>query len=153
MPAGMTISKGGTIQWTPTTGISSLEHIDLFVANSNGGGDSLTFNLYVNSKDNPITAIRAPNSKTNAISQNHEIIVTQLSSAIQFSTGLQSWAFGIYDVRGRCLARVPVVNGIARWTGFDVAGNKSSIGMYFVRNFDLNKKNNTKAVSFFLMPH
>jgi hypothetical protein len=151
MPAGMTVSNGGTIKYSPTTSISSLEHIELFVANSTGSGDSLTFNLYVNSKDNPIAVIRAPNGKAHATSQNHEIMVTQINSMVQFSAGLESGALGIYDVRGRCLARVPVVNGIARWTGFDAAGNKSSTGTYFVRYFGSNKAGNIKAVSLLLM--
>jgi len=54
VPSGMIVSKGGTISWTPATDSVYMDHVEFAVSNGSSINDTLTFNIFVNSKDIPV---------------------------------------------------------------------------------------------------
>jgi hypothetical protein len=52
VPPGMNVSDGGTISWIPQTDSSYMENAEFLVTDDSGNKDTLTFNIFVNSKCN-----------------------------------------------------------------------------------------------------
>jgi predicted Rdx family selenoprotein len=132
VPYGMTVSSGGTISWTPITDSSYKEHDTFFVANQTGKLDTLAMNIIVNSEDVPNSVIN-PSISSKSSSKPHGIVVTSYSSLVSFSLPVKSATLGIYDIHGRFVAKLPVVNGTAVWRGTGRSDKAVSAGRYFAR--------------------
>jgi hypothetical protein len=133
IPAGMTVSTGGTISWTPTTDSVYMDHVEFAVSNGSTINDTLTFNIFVNNKD---AAIKEPYQSKNVVNRVNfsGITVNPYSSYISFTIPNKAVSLAIYDIRGNLVAEIPVINNTAVWRGKNVAGR------YFVRAAD-GKKN------------
>jgi hypothetical protein len=114
VPAGMTVSLGGTLSWTPATDSSYTGHVEILVANDRGRQDTLTFNIFVNGNGRPT---RAVNPVSRAVGpSSHDITVRRLSSKeVRFSLPAGASSLGIYDVRGQLLENISVRGNQATW--------------------------------------
>jgi hypothetical protein len=133
IPVGMTVSAGGTISWTPTTDSVYMDHVEFAVSNGSTINDTLTFNIFVNSKD---VAIKEPYATKGSFksSTSSGITINSFSSYISFTIPVKAAALSIYDIRGNRVAELPVINNTAVWRG------KNAAGRYFARVAD-GKKN------------
>jgi hypothetical protein len=121
VPAGMTVSQGGTISWTPKTDSSYLDHVEYMVSDDFGKKDTLTFNLFVNNPGVLNNAVTPPMS-SRAFSEKFRISVTSLPSCVTFSLPFKTATLEIYDIKGTLKTRVPVANNTAFWRGTTPAG-------------------------------
>jgi len=131
-PAGMAVSAGGTISWTPTTDSVYMDHVEFAVSNGTTINDTLTFNIFVNNKN---AAIKDPHSLKSSVNRVHVsgITVNSFSSYISFTIPNEAAALAIYDIRGNLVAELPVINNTAVWRGQIAAGR------YFARAADWKK--------------
>jgi hypothetical protein len=126
IPAGMTVSNGGTISWTPTTDSSYMDHVEFLVFDDMGNKDTLTFNIFVNSKDHP-TKTANPVARLTNHSPN-DISINQFSSKeVRFSLPAGTKSFSIYDIRGQLLENISVKGNQAAWLP------KHATGRYFAK--------------------
>jgi hypothetical protein len=128
-PAGMTVSKGGTISWTPQTDSVYAEHVAYFITKDTTVKDSLTFNIFVNSKT-AIASVNRPLGDDSRLTEDNIIKTTVFPGSVLFSLKIKTSSIGIYDIFGRLVARLPVVNNAAVWRGTIAAGR------YFVKPLD-----------------
>jgi hypothetical protein len=136
VPAGMTVSKGGTIIWTPQTDSVYIEHVSFLVTKDTTVKDSLTFNIFVNSKTNRINSPPLGSSKSPF--NPGDIIVTASQGRVSFAVSFKASTLGIYDIHGRLVEKLPVTNNSAVWRG------SNATGRYFVKPLD-GKQNVVKA--------
>jgi hypothetical protein len=121
VPSGMAVSLGGTISWTPTTDSSYMDHVEFLVSDDFGKKDTLTFNIFVNSKDHPSKAINTISRSTN-IALN-DLTVRQLSSKeVRFSLPLGTKSLSIYNIHGQLLENISVRGNQAAWLPRHAAG-------------------------------
>jgi hypothetical protein len=114
MLPGMTMSSGGTISWTPATDSVFMEHMAFVVLDDFGKRDTLTFNLFVNSKTPPVKTGKQPARSMH--SERNDITVFPISSReVRFQLPMHSSTLGIYDLSGRLLENIPVTGGRATW--------------------------------------
>ena len=125
----MTVSLGGTISWTPTTDSSYMDHVEFLVSDDMGKKDTLTFNIFVNSKDHPSKVI---NPALSLSRQSHQsgISIFAFSSYIAFSLPTSSGKLAIYDIHGRIIQNLSFTNNTAIWRG------KITAGRYFAKMTD-----------------
>jgi hypothetical protein len=140
IPAGMTVSPGGTISWIPQTDSSYLENVEYIVANKSGTKDTLSFILFVNY--NPSSPTK-PSRITKNASKPFEIITTLSSIKIKFSLPSLVTSICIYDINGRIIDRItPEVSSSgasAVWPGNGSDVGKIPTGKYFAKVSDRNK--------------
>jgi hypothetical protein len=126
VPAGMTVSTGGTISWTPTTDSSYMDHVEFLVSDDFGKKDTLTFNIFVNNRQtskatNPLSLQRRsplPN----------EITVRHISSQeVRFSLPAGTKSLSIYNIHGQLLENLSVKENQAAWLP------KHAAGRYFAK--------------------
>lgn len=141
VPAGMTVSAGGTIAWTPTTNSVYMDHAEFMVADNNGGKDTLTFNIFVNSSYN--AAIKPlPYSITN---KDHCFSISQLSSSqIKFNVPSGTSSLDIYEIGGRHVQHIKPSGTFALWNKSNKSGTFVPTGMYFAKIL-LNNTTQDKA--------
>jgi hypothetical protein len=121
VPAGMTISMGGTISWTPTTDSSYMDHVEFLVSDDMGKKDTLTFNIFVNSKDHPITVANLVSSLVNP--SKNDLTVHQLSSKeVRFSLPAGTNSLSIYNIHGQLLENISITGNQATWLPRHAAG-------------------------------
>ena len=134
VPSGMLVSKSGELSWTPTTDSVYKEHVELYVSNKTGIGDSLNFNIFVNTKK---TSVSLPKLISRSSSQRRAsaITIANRSHSVQFSVSDKSSLLGIYDIRGCLLKKIALVNGTGTWN----YGNRAS-GQYWVKVLDVKNK-------------
>jgi hypothetical protein len=121
-PSGMTVSMGGTISWTPKTDSVYMDHVEFLVSDDFGKKDTLTFNIFVNSKDHPVKAIDRL-SLSGSLHSKTDISVQSLSSKeVRFSLPNNASALQVYDVRGQLLENLSVKGGRATWRPGRAAG-------------------------------
>jgi hypothetical protein len=126
VPAGMTVSMGGTISWTPTTDSSYMDHVEFLVSDDMGKKDTLTFNIFVNSKAHPTKAINTVSRQTSATL--NDLTINQLSSKeVRFSLPAGTKSLGIYNIHGQLLANISVRGNQATWLP------KRAAGRYFAK--------------------
>jgi hypothetical protein len=130
----MTVSRGGTISWMPTVDSMYVEHDTFFVANKAGIKDTLSMNIIVNSQDIP-NRISNPSISSRRSSMLHGFAITSFPSFVTFSLPIKSATFGIYDIHGRLVGKVPIVNGAGVWRGTSDPGPVST-GRYFATVLD-----------------
>jgi hypothetical protein len=135
-PSGMTVSKGGTISWMPQTDSVYMEHVAFLVKKDSTVNDSLTFNIFVNSKASRINS--SPLGSSKPPSNPGDIIVTASHSYVAFTVPFKASVLGIYDIHGRLVEKLPVANNMAIWHG------SNATGRYFVKPLD-GKQNVVKA--------
>ncbi len=125
-PAGMTVSPGGTISWTPTTDSVYMDHAEFLVADDFGNKDTLTFNIFVNSKDHPNKTI---NQLSRSVNSRHvDIAIRQLSSReVCFLLPSGTSSLAIYDLGGQLLETLSVKADQAIWQP------KHATGRYFAK--------------------
>jgi hypothetical protein len=121
IPSGMTVSLGGTISWTPTTDSSYMDHVEFQVSDDFGKKDTLTFNIFVNSKDHPTKVINPTSDLKNQAHQSG-ISISTLSSYISFSLPVPTGTLAIYDIHGRKIEQLAVSNSTAVWNSRNAAG-------------------------------
>ncbi len=121
-PFGMTISKGGTISWIPGMDSSYTQYVRFYVVNDQGRGDSLNFNIFVNSKDFTSGTI---NSSVNAACHlaRNEIAIQTFPSHVLFHVPSQAYCVTVYNVRGTIVGKVPISNSTAVWPSAHVPGS------------------------------
>jgi uncharacterized delta-60 repeat protein len=126
VPSGMTVSMGGTIAWTPKTDSVYMDHAEFLVTDDFGIKDTLTFDIYVNSKDHPIKTIN-PVSRSANPSLNDIAIRSLSSKEVRFSLPGGTSSLRVYDVRGQLLENIPIKSGQATWQ------SKRAAGRYFAK--------------------
>jgi hypothetical protein len=131
-PSGMTVSRGGTISWTPTVDSFYTEHDTFFVSNQTGKKDTLALNIVVNSQNVPNKTISPSISSIYKIKANG-IVITSSPSFVSFSLPVKLATLGIYDIHGRLVDKLPVSNGSTIWCGTSTLGYSVSTGRYFVK--------------------
>jgi hypothetical protein len=125
-PSGMTVSLGGTINWTPTTDSVYMDHAEFLVSDDFGNKDTLTFNIFVNSKDHPNKTINSLSRSAN--SPRNNINVYQLSSReVRFLLPSGTSSLGVYDLRGQLMENISVKASRAIWQP------KHATGRYFAK--------------------
>ena len=125
-PAGMTVSLGGTISWTPTADSSYMDHVEFLVSDDMGKKDTLIFNIFVNNKDHPTKAINTVTQSTNT--SLNDLTVRQLSSKeVRFSLPVGTKSLGIYNVHGQLLENISIRGNQAAWLP------KHAAGRYFAK--------------------
>ena len=121
VPSGMTVSQGGTISWMPKTDSVYMDHAEFLVADDYGRKDTLTFNIFVNSKDHPNKIINPVSSFVNSLL--NDITIRPLSSnEVRFSLPGDASSLRVYDVRGQLLENLSVKGGRATWRPGHAAG-------------------------------
>ena len=129
IPSGMTVSLGGTISWTPTTDSSYMDHVEFLVSDDFGKKDTLTFNIFVNSKDYPTKVIK-PTSSFSCQTHQSGISISTFSSSISFFHPVPTGSLAIYDIHGRLIQNLSFTNNTAFWRG------KIPAGRYFAKMTD-----------------
>ena len=131
VPSGMTVSTGGTISWIPKTDSVYMDHVEFLVMDDIGNKDTLTFYIFVNSKNKP-TAIKAFSPLVAYKNQPFSIMQTS-SSQIKFTlpTGVSN--IDIYDIHGRCVQRIKPLGAQLIWNGLGTTGSPVSSGRYFAK--------------------
>ena len=129
IPSGMTVSLGGTISWTPTTDSSYMDHVEFLVSNDMGKKDTLTFNIFVNSKDYPSKVIN-PTSGLKNQAHRSGISISTFSSYTSFTLPIPTGSLAIYDIHGRLIQTLSFKNNTAIWRG------KTPAGRYFAKMTD-----------------
>jgi hypothetical protein len=120
-PAGMTVSLGGTISWTPKTDSVYMDHVEFLVSDDMGKKDTLSFNIFVNT--NHISKATNPLSLQRQSPLTNEISVRNISpKEVRFSLPAGSKSLGIYDVRGQLLEKISVIRNSATWRPKHAAG-------------------------------
>jgi hypothetical protein len=137
VPSGMTVSPGGTISWTPATTAVYMEHVEFLVWDDLGAKDTLTFNIFVNSKDQ-ITKVINPASSLSRQSHQSGISISTFSFYTSFFLPVPTGSLAIYDIHGRLVQNLSITNNTATWRG------KIPAGRYFARMAD-GKKDVVKA--------
>jgi hypothetical protein len=132
VPAGMSVSGGGVITWTPSTDSVYLEQDTFIVANRAGKIDTLSMDIAVNSPSVKNKFTREP-LPANENEKNLGIQVHSYSSNVFFSFSSKAIVVCIYDIHGRLVTRLPIRNGTALWCGTGASGNPVSAGRYFAR--------------------
>jgi hypothetical protein len=135
-PAGMTVSAGGTISWTPTTDSSYREHVAFVVVNDLGRKDTVSFNIAVNPVTCVLSAIPVvPTGLTAPARQALSLSATEQNGSVRFLLPAAAGYIDIYDMTGRRTGRVaPVATGssaTAVWPGS--SGTKSAPGTYVAK--------------------
>jgi hypothetical protein len=126
VPVGMTVSLGGTISWTPTTDSSYMDHVEFLVSDDMGKKDTLTFNIFVNSKDHPTKTINTIARSTNTTM--NDLTVQQFSSKeVHFSLPVGTKSLGIYNIHGQLLENISINGAQATWRP------KHAAGRYFAK--------------------
>lgn len=129
VPSGMTVSVGGTISWTPTTDSSYMDHVEFLVSDDFGNKDTLTFNIFVNSKDYPTKTANPVSRQTNH-SQN-DISINQFSSKkVRFSLPAGTSSLRVFDMRGQLLENLSICNNQAVWLPSHAAGRYFAKAIY-----------------------
>ena len=131
VPAGMTVSPGGTISWTPKTDSVYMDHVEFLVSDDFGKKDTLTFNIFLNSSNKP-TAIKTLSRPISNKNQPFSIMQTS-PSQIKFTLPPGASSIDIYDINGRCVQRLKPIGAQAIWNGFNAAGSPVSSGRYFAK--------------------
>jgi hypothetical protein len=132
IPAGMSVSPGGTISWRPATDLVYMEQVKYLIVNDSGGHDTLCFSIFVNSDHPPAGTV-----KPATVSMNHPIpidfSISVLPKKVKFTLPPSVSLVALYDITGRQLGRIkPTVSGsvaIAHWV------KQVPIGRYFVKAF------------------
>jgi hypothetical protein len=137
VPSGMTVSLGGTISWTPTTDSVYMDHVEFQVSDDFGKKDTLTFNIFVNSKDHPSKVIN-PTSNLKNQAHRSSISISTFSSYTSFSLPVPTGSLAIYDIHGRLIETLSVSNSTAIWN------TKKAAGRYIARMMN-GKSNVSKA--------
>ena len=126
VPAGMTVSLGGTISWIPTTDSSYMDHVEFLVFDDMGKKDTLTFNIIVNSKDYPTKAINTISGSADATLD--DLTIHQISSKeVRFSLTAGTKSLNIYNIHGQLLESISVTGNQATWLP------KHAAGRYFAK--------------------
>lgn len=140
IPEQSTVSLGGTISWVPQTDSVYTEHVMVEVKKAADKSDTLTLNLFVNSKNVNISIGQKVVSGSKG---NGQIIsVCSMSGLIRFTSAGAS-QIGIYDIRGRLVETIRIANQTALWSHANHAA-----GRYFARAIDSRQ---AKATPFLLM--
>jgi hypothetical protein len=126
-PADMTVSFGGAISWIPKTDSVYMEHVEYLITDDLGKTkDTITFNIFVNSKDHPITVANLV-SRTASQSLN-DLTIRQVSSKeVRFSLPSGTKSLGIYNIHGQLLENISVRGNQAAWLP------KHAAGRYFAK--------------------
>jgi hypothetical protein len=130
IPAGMQVSPGGTITWTPQTAASSRERVMFSVSDESGQNDTLSFNLFVN----PAIAAARPSERT--WSQDPITVrINRRSHAITFTIPAATMAIDILDMHGRQVQSLQPRSGVMQvvWDGTDRNGTTVAAGRYLAR--------------------
>jgi hypothetical protein len=143
IPAGMSVSAGGTISWTPITDSVFAFHVEYQVTSGSGTKDTLTFNLFVNGDEVMVKPVGPENRPADG-RQVCIVSVESYSSNIVFSVPWASITLGIYDIGGRQVSRFLTAGGKAVWHGTDLTGRQVKPGCYLVKILD-NKAGSAKA--------
>lgn len=125
-PSGMTVTKGGTISWTPRTDSVYTEHIVYSVTKGTAINDTLTFNIFVNSQYHSNKTLN-PISRSSNSSPNDLIIRPLSSKEVNFSLPSGTSSLCVYDLRGQLLENLSVRNNQAVWLP------KHGSGRYFAK--------------------
>ena len=131
VPAGMTVSLGGTISWTPATDSVYMDHVEFLVFDDFGNKDTLTFNIFVNSSYHP-TAIKPVSRFITNKSQAFGISQTS-SSKIKFNVPSGALSLDIYDIRGRQVQHIVPSGTIALWNKTNASGTPVPAGKYVAK--------------------
>jgi hypothetical protein len=123
VPPGMTVSAGGTVSWAPTTDSVYLEHAEFYVENEYGFGDALSFNIVLNSKDVK-SPVFHPVPRSVASASSSKMAISLISGHLDIYLYVKTTAIGIYDIRGKLLIKIPVVNNGAHWTTSALASGR-----------------------------
>jgi hypothetical protein len=131
-PSGMQVSAGGTITWTPTTDSASKEHVEYVVAESKGGKDTLSFNLWVNGT---IESATRPTTRKSQPYMSAHAKLNHLTNGITFEIAPSTSAIDIYDTHGRLVQSLKPSANAPRlvWNGTDLSGNAVAAGRYLAR--------------------
>ena len=140
VPSGMTVSLGGTITWTPKTDSTYMDHAEFLVSDDFGKKDTLTFNIFVNSKDYPVKTVNPIFRSSNP--SLHDITMRSLSSReVRFSLPSGASSLRVYDVRGQLLENLSIRGNQATWQPRHAAGR------YFAKAI-IEKKETVKPFVF-----
>jgi photosystem II stability/assembly factor-like uncharacterized protein len=137
-PKGMTISKGGTISWTPSVDTFYLQRVELVAATASGQKDSVSFLIQVNLDQKPFTGTRH-NVSTKAFGKNGISIVNNVrGGSMRFYISKQASSAEIFNLRGSVLATLKAQNSSQTgaefsWDLRDRCGTNVVAGTYIVR--------------------
>jgi hypothetical protein len=135
-PAGMTVSPGGTISWTPAVDSVYSEHVEYLVMNDLGKKDTLTFAIFVNSPDYVATPVTSSLGGMKAALP-FEIPASSTSGRVKFRLPDAGATVHIFDITGKFVANVQAVTSgdgaFALWNGEVPGGGRVPAGRYFAR--------------------
>jgi hypothetical protein len=129
VPSGMTVSKGGTISWTPKTHGSYMDYVEICVTAENGRSDTLTFDIIVN--DPSMVRVKRSSGYFRSVDNKPFGVVRHSSAAVVFSLPVAGAAVKIYDINGRCVREISSLGRRAIWDCMDGAGGRAGSGRYF----------------------
>ncbi len=136
-PQGMTISKGGTISWSPGTDSSFLQLVDLIVQGASGQKDSVSFVVAVNQDKRPFTGVK-DNVKTLSYGKSGIAAVRNANGGIKFYVAKNATSAAIFDLRGCAVATIAASRSAQTGSEFswDLRENsrgKAAMGTYIIR--------------------
>jgi hypothetical protein len=133
-PAGMTVSPGGTISWTPKTDSVYMDHAAFIVVNDAGGKDTLTFNIFVNS-DFHTSGVVKPFRIDKSSTKSFDVIPASSGNRVKFLLSSDVSSLCIYDVTGKLIDKVMRLNSKEQytWPPTSPKAGKYTAGKYFAR--------------------
>jgi hypothetical protein len=128
IPAGMRVSPGGTVSWTPATDSVHVEKVAYVMVDGTGRKDTVRYDLYVNPAVRIFPSVKTDDKYVNSILTVHPIIVS--SGYVRFPVVPQAPVVGIYDICGNMVdTMIPAVTsaGIdAVWPAYSLHSKKMS---------------------------
>jgi hypothetical protein len=101
VPSGMSISKGGSISWTPTFDSVYIQNVKYLISDDYGTRDTLTFNILVNYQTPSVKALQ---TRDYSITKNLKLTATPNSSTgIKFALPSCISKVKIYNMEGKCI--------------------------------------------------
>jgi hypothetical protein len=115
-PEGMTVSPGGTISWTPSSGDSTYSvPVTYLIVKDNGQKDTGTFSVWVNSTGSPVKAPNGPPAAPRQYFSDNFSIQRVASNGVRFSFSPDVLSLSIFTMDGRLLERIHTQGNSCAW--------------------------------------
>ena len=128
VPAGMTVSSGGTISWVPQTDGTYMDYIEVLVSDGADVNDTITFDIIVNDSAVKAGVSNCHVRETGGIGSLG--IHSKSSFTTVFDTPVANERITIFNLKGARIRTVVAVDGRAVWNISGSSENVVGTGMY-----------------------